>query len=326
MLEIEITQVNEINGGVEVFARAWRDGTQIGFGKDGTVDIERFRFFNPPVLVRDDNGDIIREGTHPETGETVTTIYREDPEEAIIQAIERTIASMKNKHDASAIIVGKRGNTTSTIYSDSGDGFVGYTTSSSWSTTRGAATGTSASHTGSTVTDRGAGSYFSGSTYKIYRDFYSFDTSAIGGDTIDSATFTIYAKESTNSAGVGTVELVEGTQASTTSLATSDYNAIGSTIYAPHVAIADSTQSDRTWTLNATGEAAINGSGTTKMSLRTSLDLDNTTPVDTTLETNVLVAHSDYTGTTEDPVLVVEHTAGGGGTNEVKSVAGISNV
>ena len=35
MLEIEIVESNIIDGGVEVFARAWRDGKQIGFGNEG---------------------------------------------------------------------------------------------------------------------------------------------------------------------------------------------------------------------------------------------------------------------------------------------------
>src|SRR3990167_8130850 len=40
----------EINGqhGIELFARAWRGTQQLGFGSDGSVEIERFRIFNPP--------------------------------------------------------------------------------------------------------------------------------------------------------------------------------------------------------------------------------------------------------------------------------------
>src|SRR3990167_1737916 len=48
----------EINGqhGIELFARAWRGTQQLGFGSDGSVEIERFRIFNPPILVDDPNG------------------------------------------------------------------------------------------------------------------------------------------------------------------------------------------------------------------------------------------------------------------------------
>ena len=54
-LEVKIISIKEIEGGIEVMARAWKKGKQLGFGKDGSVDIERFNIYNPPVLVEDDN-------------------------------------------------------------------------------------------------------------------------------------------------------------------------------------------------------------------------------------------------------------------------------
>ena len=60
-LQIKVQSISKIEGGVEVFARAWREGQQLGFGTDGSVEIERFRIFNPPVLVPDPNGEIVRE-------------------------------------------------------------------------------------------------------------------------------------------------------------------------------------------------------------------------------------------------------------------------
>ena len=52
-------KIEEIEGGIQIFAQAWNlDGTQVGFGKDGTVDIERFQIINPPILVPDENGDV----------------------------------------------------------------------------------------------------------------------------------------------------------------------------------------------------------------------------------------------------------------------------
>jgi hypothetical protein len=37
----------EVNGiaGVEVFAKAWKNNQQIGFGDDGSIEIERFQVF-----------------------------------------------------------------------------------------------------------------------------------------------------------------------------------------------------------------------------------------------------------------------------------------
>lgn len=55
-LDIKILSIEKIKDGISIFAQAWRNGEQIGFGKDGSIDIERFRIFNPPILVRDPNG------------------------------------------------------------------------------------------------------------------------------------------------------------------------------------------------------------------------------------------------------------------------------
>ena len=54
----EITQVP--NGGIQLFAKASENGNPVGFGKDGTVEIERFKIYNPPILIDDINGDIFR--------------------------------------------------------------------------------------------------------------------------------------------------------------------------------------------------------------------------------------------------------------------------
>src|SRR3990167_4725754 len=59
-VEIQSLKAIEVNGshGVEIMARAWKGTKQLGF-VDGTVEIERFRIFNPPIVVDDPNGDII---------------------------------------------------------------------------------------------------------------------------------------------------------------------------------------------------------------------------------------------------------------------------
>src|SRR3990167_768249 len=80
-VDIEITSITAIEGGVELLARAWENGKQIGFGPDGSVDLERFRFFNPPILVDDPNGDIVREWTDDITGELKQRKLREAPQE-----------------------------------------------------------------------------------------------------------------------------------------------------------------------------------------------------------------------------------------------------
>jgi len=46
LVHVEIVEQRTIPSGIEVFARAWNENGQIGFGPDGTVDIERFKIFN----------------------------------------------------------------------------------------------------------------------------------------------------------------------------------------------------------------------------------------------------------------------------------------
>ncbi len=83
--------MESIDGGVQVFARAWdANDRQIGFGKDGTVDIERFRIFNPPILVSDPKGDIVHEFIN-EDGEVFRQNYREDAYGALLQVLAHTI-------------------------------------------------------------------------------------------------------------------------------------------------------------------------------------------------------------------------------------------
>src|SRR5687767_6458106 len=58
--EVEIHDLKEIPGGIEYYARAWvaNDG-QVGFGRDGSVDLERFRVFNHPIMVPDGTKSVI---------------------------------------------------------------------------------------------------------------------------------------------------------------------------------------------------------------------------------------------------------------------------
>lgn len=316
--EFHIQDIVRGDKGVEIYTRVFENGSQIGFGADGTIDIERFRINNPPVLVRDPNGTIKRymvtENERNGKLSPTTIYYREDPKEALIQSLERTLNSLPNKHDDTNIVEGKIGRTITTEYSYTGDGFIG-DSNSNWSTLHGATTAGTLSYTQTTVT-RLAGSYFSGSTYKIWRGLLAFDTSAIGGDTISSAVITMYSAESTNSAGGRELTLVEGTQASVSEIVGADYDNIGSTEFVDTRVVYDGGNNnfaDETYTLNSAGISHINGSGDTKFAIITDLDFDNTQPTDGATETNTLTAWADYTGTTEDPVLVVEHAGGGGG-------------
>ncbi|NIQ13652.1 MAG: hypothetical protein GTO02_04355, partial [Candidatus Dadabacteria bacterium] len=115
-LEIEIVEMNPLEDGVEVYAKAWENGEQIGFG-NGTIDIERFLVHNPPIMVWD--------GTYHEEcddfGCAQIKNFREDLKSAIVNHIARVIKSgIPNdyKHNSSKIVQGKRGSTTSTFTPD----------------------------------------------------------------------------------------------------------------------------------------------------------------------------------------------------------------
>jgi hypothetical protein len=69
---IEIKSISKIDRGIEIYARAWKGTEQLGFGADGTTEWERFIILNPPILVNDPNGKIIRQWSAAGTGELKT--------------------------------------------------------------------------------------------------------------------------------------------------------------------------------------------------------------------------------------------------------------
>lgn len=317
MLEIEIIDVNEIDGGVEIFAKAFNDAGQIGFGKTGTVDIERFIIKNPPILVEDADGDIViktEENIILDLPATETR-YREDPEEATIQALEQTIAGMKNRHDDSSIIVGKVGNTTETAYA-SVSAYM-FNSNTNFATLR--ADGTSVGYNTTSTSEAVFIGGKSGSNYLGGRDIYHFDTSAIPDtDDIDSAVFSVKftgsgQKNETTYPANGALVGVTGTPDEDTS----DFGKVNETRYADtDVLVADvyNTSGYADWTMNATGLADISKTGTTYLGLRPANQFsDSTAP---TARSYALGYYAASSGTTNDPKLVVEHSAGGGGATD----------
>ena len=124
---IEVVAIEPIEGGVQAFVRAWqKNGTQIGFGEDGSVDIERFQIFNAPILVPDTRGSIVKQWgeMNEETGKVThhTRALHEDPKEALLQVVEHTLEIMGNIHGPDNIEKDKVGNTISTFFSAAGDG------------------------------------------------------------------------------------------------------------------------------------------------------------------------------------------------------------
>jgi len=322
-LQIEIVKLEPIEGGVVVYARAFHRGRQIGFGEGGVVDIERFPIYNPPILVPDENGDIVRVGTG-EDGQETAYRFREDPEEAILQVIEHNISVMTNIHGPKNIQPGRIGSTTSTFYAAAGDGFA-WARKDSWSdvvnspnaSTKSGSTSGQFSHI-DTEDPIYAVNWPDGSSGNHYgaRLFFPFDTSALPDtDTISAATFSAWlnskALGSGGQAALQYARLVQSTQASGTAIVANDYGAVGSTAgSATDINVnAASTGAYQNLTLNSTGRGWISKTGYTKFALRSGWDITNTQPSSSNYANNNagVWAMSETSGTTNDPKLVVEH-------------------
>lgn len=320
--KIEITQVDVIDGGIQIFARAWLNGKQLGFGKDNTIETERFRIFNPPVLVDDSNGTIVRVIDGDEKSATTTRTLREDPAYAIQQVIGQNVTlvgEISNKIKAGSI-----GNTTDTFYpaagaSDPVDGTVGRASAGTFSAvTTGAGT-----YADNTATANNPG-YIntpaspSGRYNSYYYDIFLFGTAAIADtDTIDSATLSIYgaASASTWTGATWTVNVYSQTTASESSVATGDYySGRGSTAFSTGLTVAGtfSTGAYNDYALNASGLANISKTDNSKFATSFEEVVTGSEPTweaSRVANANCYMADDGGSGTTRDPKLVVVHSA-----------------
>lgn len=327
-VEFEIVEVNPNDKGVEVFARVWdKDKKQFGFGDDGSVDIERFVFVNPPILVPDKAGSIVK--TNPANYElgipTTTTTYREDPKEAILYALEKTIEVKQNKFTSEKIVVEKRGNTTYTIY-PTADTNIWFSTNTigtpTWAAWRG--------YTGSTgiLTDYPSASIplqeitkQSNCGWRGTRFYFSYDTSSVSG-TISAVSTSVTVQSQTNNSYNDGNDFYSITGASLDtpgSIGTGDFDSFSDTEMHDSGERKDMTgiSGTQTWTFNSTGIAAINTSGYTDLALREGHDVLNSEPSGSCPTYNRTYFYmSEQTGTSTDPVLVIETTTGGGGEEE----------
>lgn len=317
-IEVEIVgniKAIEVNGnhGIELFARAWKNKKQLGFGKDGSVDIERFRIYNPPILVDDPNGTIVRTWTDEITGELKQRKLREDPKEALLQSLEHTIGLVGKEN--TTIIKGSIGNTTSTFYPSAGavspvDGYI-RNQNAVWATARDAADGNLASATATALY-----SHLNpdGTVYTIWRSIILFDTSAIADtDTVDSATFSLYLTNTADAINdaYSYTGVVTSTPASNADVVTADFDQLGTVLQAPsldHTGL--STAAYKDFTFNATGISNISKTGVSKFGIREGHDIENqSVAVSPDRVSGNYWSAADETGTTQDPKLVVVHSA-----------------
>lgn len=316
-IEIVDTPVEIPGKGIELYAKAFKGGKSIGFGSDGSVEIERFRFFNPPVLVDDPNGTIIRIVKKGQIGNLIDTErkLREDPAEAIKQALAHTV-KVSGKTDAN-VIPGKRGNTTDTFYPDAGkpgttscDGELSYYLyAPPYSTGHDATTATHVDILG-TGTLRVENYWTPDNKFYIGRSLANFDTSSLpDADTITAATLSIYAGSiNDGSSHVDAFSIVLNTISSNTNYVAADYGSFGTVKQATDIqfnSISTGVYTD--FTFNATGISNISKTGVSHFGFRTANDIANTTPVAATVGQCDFSA-ADTAGTTQDPKLVVVHS------------------
>ena len=315
-IKIDIQSTKAIEGGVEVMARAWKGNKQLGFGSDGSVDIERFKIMNPSYQVP--NGTT-RIETDERGRETTVDNLKEDVAEATRKDIAHT-AKLIGKEDTN-IVKGKIGSTTSTFYPATGandpvDGrVINHPSSSDWATVHDAASGTSVSTTG--TVERGEVEMV-GSNILITRGFMLFDTSSISTtNEISSATLSLdfsSADSSFANDGYDYVTITQSNPDSDDTLITADFNQAGSTEAIDEGDRKDITDiSTGTYTdfpFNATGIGFIGtgAGGRTRLGQREGHDFSNNDP-GLASGKYILARWKSADNGTAEPKLVIVHTS-----------------
>ena len=152
---------------------------------------------------------------------------------------------------------------------------------------------------------------------QLSRSIFLFDTSSLtSGAAISAATLSLWIRSKNNSLGMTSAHagmaIVGSTPASNTALVAADYGNLGTTRYATDIAYDSVTiGAYNDFTLNATGLTNISKTSVTKFGARFAVDVDNGSPAWTAyLSTSYEIPYADWTGTTQDPKLVVTYVLG----------------
>lgn len=150
---------------------------------------------------------------------------------------------------------------------------------------------------------------------RLQRGLFGFDTSALGASAVLSAA--VLSQWFTGvSTGLGdtTVEVTAGPTAANTTLASGDYQTIGRTSYATGVSISAITTGAYTdFTFDATGRAAVQKTGITKLATQLGWDLSGSFggSWSASATTAGTVSFADQTGSSNDPKLEITYTVPG---------------
>lgn len=143
----------------------------------------------------------------------------------------------------------------------------------------------------------------------MYRLHAGFDTSSMGaGATATAGTAQLYGVNKADNLG-GLIGLVSSTPASNTTLAAGDYDGLGSTRYATDIDIgAFSTSGYNSWTLNATGLAAVVADGITNLGWREDHDADNSEPTWGSGQASRVFVRTAENASSDEPILNITYT------------------
>lgn len=326
----EIKSVTTIpNGGIEIIARAWRESEPLGFGKDQSIEWQRFRIWNPPILTDDPNGTIVREWMDRNTGAIRQLKLREDP----VIATQNTLAHIiKNFSSPSPnIIKGSTGNTIDTFFPEvaagtvTADGSASYdSVNASWATVHDHAGNASQNATAIDSIAQIQSTTDSGLPWRILiRSIYTFATgdSIPTTDTIASSTFSVYGDSKLDAATAinPTYNVFLANPADSSNIVNSDYAKanFGTTGYSTAITQANfSTTGYNDFLFNSTGNTAIQkGTGAiTEFGIREAtydaISDSGTEPAWSSAAAHYAQARfADQAGTDTDPKLSVDHTA-----------------
>ena len=150
-----------------------------------------------------------------------------------------------------------------------------------------------------------------GTTIVIWRVIHLYDTSSLAGATVASCTVDLYAETKTNGDNDGQdyITIVDSTPASNTAIVNGDFAQVGAvdnpTKLTDDIDIGSITTSAyNTFTCNASGIAAVDSSGITKLGAREGHDVEDA-PIAGSSVSQVTFSMADTGGASQDPKLTV---------------------
>ncbi|MFH0892340.1 MAG: hypothetical protein V1867_06185 [Candidatus Falkowbacteria bacterium] len=190
------------------------------------------------------------------------------------------------------------------FYAGSGDGRVYRVYESSWQAAHDASSGNGCPYNESNSAS--PFSYNAASGYYVGRSFYPFDTYIIPDDaSIVSSSIYVFVPGINNDKN-DSVDVVQSTSASTSSLSNSDYTQTGIVSGGSLAMTAMTAGQYNEWALNETGLGWINKTGYSKLAMRCESDRTNTAPTFGT-QPGITVYWSEQNGTDQDPYLLVTY-------------------